>query len=57
MSSMQMVGELKARTTGCLLAYSVRTGTRTHAIDIPVYRCSIIDIVIALEIAVLNPFS
>ena len=27
---MQMVGELKARTTGCLLAYSVRAGTRTH---------------------------
>ena len=27
---MQIVGELKARTTGCLLAYSVRTGTRTH---------------------------
>ena len=28
---MHMVGELKARTTGCLLAYSVRTGTRTHS--------------------------
>ena len=27
---LQMVGELKARTTGCLLAYSVRTGIRTH---------------------------
>ena len=24
---MQMVGELKARTTGCLLASSVRTGS------------------------------
>ena len=35
---MQMVGELKARTTGCLLAYSVRTGTRTHGCS-PVPNC------------------
>ena len=26
----QRVGELKAQTTGCELAYSVRTGTSTH---------------------------
>ena len=30
---MQMIGELKGRTTGCLLAYSVHTGTTAFFLE------------------------